>query len=119
METEKTLNKTMESYKTFKWALLFSVLLSAIVGLFLYSAKVESDALTKRWTDLKSKSEAHDVIISSYRDCRERVFGGSPGECQMTALNYGKARGFESSQVVFNEIVNLSGQIALEISQGN
>lgn len=53
---------------------------------------------------IESQSEAHKVMFLAYKMCMKNV-GGFTSKCQLHALDYGKARGFDSAQAVFNDIV--------------
>jgi hypothetical protein len=115
-----TENKNNENTKLFKYVFLAACFFTFLLIYFvLWPERMFAEEVKNKWNDLKSKSEAHKVIVTSYRDCRKVTFGGSPSECQMTALNYGKARGFKNSQLIFNEIVSLSDEIKFQNSKRN
>jgi hypothetical protein len=72
---------------------------------------------SSQWNELKKISGAHNAMTTAYTECRNKVFEeASPSECQLFVLNYGKARGFENAQAVFDDIVSLSNQLASEHS---
>jgi hypothetical protein len=90
-----------------------------LVHFVLWPMNTFSNEAAQKWKDLGAKSNAHRVMVASYLDCRSHAFGESPSGCQLLALNYGKARLFSDSQLIFSEIVVLSDEIALQDWRGD
>jgi hypothetical protein len=108
MDSEKK-SDTFDGAKVIKGIFLISMIMTIIFVYFVaIPLKENKEIVTKKWNDLISKSESHKEIVTAYLECVKKPFGSSRSECQLVALNYGKARGFDNSQVVFNEIVDLS-----------
>lgn len=107
MDSEKK-SDTFDGAKVIKGCFLFSLIMTIIFVYFVAIPMGEHKKIvTKKWNDLSSKSESHKEIVTAYLECVNKPFGGSRSECQLVALNYGKARGFDNSQAVFNEMVGL------------
>ena len=93
---------------------MYSIVLACTLFWFYFvdhPEQVFRESVAQEWNDLRAKSEAHGVIVTSYLNCRIKRYRGSQSECQMLALNYGKAIGFDNYRIIFNEIVDLSGVI--------
>jgi hypothetical protein len=92
-------------------AMVFSLVAFLVINFSILPEQRFSEEAQVKWNQLKLKSEAHNIMITSYRECRNKIPQGTISECQMLSLNYGKVRGYENSKIIFNEIITLSDEI--------
>lgn len=70
--------------------------------------KISDQAAT--WNELKTRSEAHDVLVSAYRGCRTKLFASSSiEECHLVVKEYAELRGLENElPKVLKDIISTS-----------
>lgn len=88
-------------------------LLAVTVHQVVYVGLTQTINAHSSWDELKQKSEAHNVMVSAYRECRNSLFSNRT-ECFVSTREVAELRKIERavSDKVMTEIIDLSDYIA-------
>lgn len=113
-----TTSKISELSKMLLAGAVIILLICAIVYAYWMTGKTVWNTVStqnmadEKWSSLAQASPAHLTLVTTYRNCRTRAFGGSVEECLLVANDYGKLMGIDSDlTAIIHELKSTSDSI--------
>lgn len=83
-----------------------------VFGKDAWNATSRINVNNEKWEALAQTSTHHQTLVTAYRNCRNKAFGGSVEECLLVANDYGKLMGIDSDlTAIIHDIKSTSDSI--------